>query len=184
MAEHLLDALTSSQRQQCVRAHHAAGELSCSPHNAGRLLPGKDAGDGAGSPCPRDAAPGAPRVPGGTHGARPPPAPRLDVSLPLVGTREDVAAAASRDPGPGGAAPGAAGTLPLGQGCPEPVTPVLSPWGAVPCAWCPTPGESPVGGYTSWEVTPLSSSRGTPQQRMGTKGHSWLDLLGAGAAFC
>lgn len=50
-----------------------------------------------------------------------------------------------------GAAPGSRGAA-----APRPATPratlhpmpVLLPWGAAPCALCPTPSESPVGSYT------------------------------------
>lgn len=95
--------------------HHTAGKLSCFPlPNTSLLLPGRDAGDGAGcfqTPARGMQPLGAPRALGRLGLEL---APRLDLSLPLVGMREVVPAAA-RDPGPGGGGPE---RPPGGEQCP------------------------------------------------------------------
>lgn len=154
--------------------HRTAGKLGCSPPPPAQPLcsRGEMQGTGlaaAGSPPAGCSSRG---TEGGTHRPRGPGRlgpelarrrlPGLDLSLPLVGTREDVAA--SRDPRPreGGPEqpPGAPRTaMPRAVGQPVPVS---FPWGAVPWAVFPPVGSD----------TPRSYSQGTPQQGTGNGGPS------------
>lgn len=87
-----------------MRDHHTEGELSCPPPTQAFCSRGLTQGTGL-APASSLPAGCSPRsFPGSRPRARPPPAPSLGLSLPLVGTPEDVTAARDARPGPGRAA--------------------------------------------------------------------------------
>lgn len=96
---------------------------------------------------------------------------RLGLSLHLVGTWRDVAAAPDR--GPGRAAPSSPGTV-----IPRALRPRRVP-GAAPCA--PIPSQSPVGSYTPSHMAVPEGSRDTGTEVDGAFGadavFSWAEVV-------
>lgn len=173
-----------SEYQRYAWDHRMAGKLGCSPPSTAPLLPGRDAGDGAG--CCRVPARGMqlPGHRGGGHtvpgagetraGARPPPAPRAGFVAPSSGDT----GGCRRSPGspaPGGR-PGTAPGSPADSNAPGRGTACAR---VVPVGSCALGRCSP-----PWEAIRLAAiPKGLPGRALGAGGCRWLDLFWAETVF-
>lgn len=158
VAKHLLDTSAAS----------LSTSGGCEPSAPRGLSPDTGSGDAGTGPAAAGGHPPSPSATGtrssrdwGHRGERGSPAggSRLGLSLHLVGTRWDVAAARHRGPGR------AARSSPRDSDAPGPATPPPLPrvLGAAPCA--PTTSQSPVGSYTPSRAAVPEGSRDTGTER-------------------